>query len=131
MLLTRLRLLKRQVIGYGYYIRETGPGRQLVEVLNRFNLKGAVIPFQRCLRCNGLLEPIDKVVVIERIPPKSGKLLMSFITVPSVVKSTGRGHTTNECDNTLRRCLALSRRVEGIGAHSSTNYAQVLNRHRL
>lgn len=79
MLLTRdRRLLMRRVIGHGYYIRETDPRRQLVEVLNRFNLKGAVIPFQRCLRCNGLLEPIDKVVVIERIPPKVRQAIDEF-----------------------------------------------------
>lgn len=68
-LLTRdIGLLKRRVVTYGYYVRGTDPQQQLMEVLKRFNLKEAVTPFQRCLRCNGLLESVDKEAIIDQLP---------------------------------------------------------------
>lgn len=68
-LLTRdIGLLKRSAVTYGYYVRTTDPQQQLMEVLKRFNLKDTVTPFQRCLRCNGLLEPVDKAAIIDQLP---------------------------------------------------------------
>ena len=70
-LLTRDRgLLKRAQVTHGYCVRTTDPRRQVVEVLRRFDLFGAVAPFQRCMRCNGVLEPVDKAAVAERLLPR-------------------------------------------------------------
>jgi len=67
-LLTRdIRLLMRRVIVFGYWIREKEPGQQLVEVLQRYDLFGEIIPFKRCLHCNGLLQPVDKEKIIHRL----------------------------------------------------------------
>jgi uncharacterized protein with PIN domain len=61
-LLTRDRgLLKRASVQRGYYVRETGYREQVVEVLRRFDLFGAVDPFRRCLRCNTLLQPVGQL----------------------------------------------------------------------
>jgi uncharacterized protein with PIN domain len=71
-LLTRDRgLLKRSVVTHGYCVRGTNPRRQLVEVLRRFDLFEVVQPFRRCIRCNGLLEPVSKEAVLDRLPPKT------------------------------------------------------------
>ncbi|MBI3972138.1 MAG: Mut7-C RNAse domain-containing protein, partial [Chloroflexi bacterium] len=71
-LLTRDRgLLKRSIVTYGYHVWETNPGRQLVEVLRRFNLSAQISPFRRCLRCNAVLEPVSKEAVIDRLEPKT------------------------------------------------------------
>jgi uncharacterized protein with PIN domain len=60
-LLTRDReLLKRSSVTHGYWIRETQPSKQLVEVVRRFDLFRSAAPFRRCLRCNHLLEEVDK-----------------------------------------------------------------------
>jgi uncharacterized protein with PIN domain len=70
-LLTRDRgVLMRSVVTYGYYVRETNPQQQVVEVLRRFGLFASVIPFQRCLRCNGLLSPVSKETIIDLLPPQ-------------------------------------------------------------
>jgi hypothetical protein len=72
MLLTRDKgLLMRSRVTYGYYVRATNPDRQVVEVLRRFDLFGKVLPFQRCIRCNGLLEPVSKESIFEQLPPKT------------------------------------------------------------
>jgi len=47
---------------------ETNPQQQVV-VLRRFDLFGSVAPFQRCLRCNGLLSPVSKETIID-LPPQ-------------------------------------------------------------
>lgn len=68
-LLTRDKgLLMRSLVTYGYYVRSTNPDTQIVEVLQRFNLFDSVIPFHRCLRCNGLLEPVEKELILEKLP---------------------------------------------------------------
>jgi hypothetical protein len=70
-LLTRDRgLLKRAAVTHGYCVRATDPRRQVVEVLRRFDLFGAVTPFRRCMRCNGVLEPVDKAALVDQLPPR-------------------------------------------------------------
>ena len=69
-LLTKDRgLLKRRVVSHGYCVRETNPRQQLIEVVRRFNLFGAIEPFRRCVKCNGPLETISKEAISERLPP--------------------------------------------------------------
>ncbi|MDZ7958887.1 MAG: Mut7-C RNAse domain-containing protein [Aulosira sp. DedQUE10] len=69
MLLTRDKgLLMRSLVTHGYYVRSTNPQQQILEVLRRFDLFKLVSPFQRCLRCNGLLQPIAKESIINQLP---------------------------------------------------------------
>lgn len=68
-LLTRDKgLLMRSLVTYGYYVRNTNPQQQIVEVLQRYDLFKLVSPFKRCLRCNGLLEPVDKQSIVDKLP---------------------------------------------------------------
>jgi uncharacterized protein with PIN domain len=70
-LLTRDRgLLKRSMVTYGYCVRDTDPERQLIEVIRRFDLSHVCSPFNRCLSCNALLEPVSKEAISDRLPPK-------------------------------------------------------------
>jgi len=67
-LLTRDRgLLKRSIVTHGYCLRATQPRQQLAEVVARFNLAGQAQPFRRCIRCNGLLESVDKATVAPQL----------------------------------------------------------------
>jgi len=67
-LLTRDReLLKRSEIVYGYWVRTTNPRKQLLELLERYDLFSAASPFQRCMRCNGLLEVVSKEEIINQL----------------------------------------------------------------
>ena len=78
-LLTRDRgLLRRSVITHGYYVRATEPRQQLVEVIRRFDLLGSIAPFRRCMRCNGLLTPVPKQEVIDRLPPRTRRYYDEF-----------------------------------------------------
>lgn len=78
-LLTRDRdLLKRNLVTYGYFIRNTCPRRQLVEVLQRYNLYDQIHPFRRCIRCNGTLEAVSKADVADRLPPNTNLYFDEF-----------------------------------------------------
>ncbi len=81
--LTRDRqLLKRAVISHGYWVREQNPTDQLIEVIKRFDLGATVKPFSRCLRCNAMLEPIDKQRIIHSVPEYVAKKYEHFATCP-------------------------------------------------
>ena len=63
---------------WGYFVRATEPRAQLVEVLRRFNLFHLVAPFQRCLRCNALLQPIAKESIQDKLPPRTAQSYDNF-----------------------------------------------------
>jgi uncharacterized protein with PIN domain len=70
LLLTRdRRLLMRNQVRRGYWVRSKIPRQQVREVVRRFALAGQVTPFLRCIRCNGLLQPVSKDEVLDRLQP--------------------------------------------------------------
>ena len=78
-LLTRDRqLLMRKTIRYGYLLRSLQPDEQLLEILERFNLFSDINLFQRCMRCNHLLEPIEKKEIEHRLEPLTNKYFFEF-----------------------------------------------------
>ena len=48
------------------------------EVLARFDLYRLVAPFSRCIRCNGILQAIDKQAIEERLEPKTRQYIDTF-----------------------------------------------------
>jgi len=78
-LLTKDRgLLKRKIVSHGYCVRETDPARQLVEVVDHFDLRGQFRPFARCLRCNGPIVVVDKAAVVEKLPANTRRYYDEF-----------------------------------------------------
>lgn len=55
----------------GYFVRETAPGGQLVEVLRRFDLVARAAPFTRCLRCGSRLHRVPKADVDHLLEPRT------------------------------------------------------------
>jgi len=78
-LLTRDRgLLKRSQVSHGYLPRSDDPRQQLLEVSRRYLLKDQMSPWGRCPRCNGIVEPVEKAVVEERLPPQTRESYSDF-----------------------------------------------------
>jgi uncharacterized protein len=78
-LLTRdLGLLKRSLVIHGRFVRETEPKLQIVEVVKRFNLVKYIIPFRRCLKCNGVLDPVDKADIVHQLPSRTAQFYDEF-----------------------------------------------------
>ena len=70
-LLTRdRRLLMHARVRHGFCPRSVHPEDQTTEVLNRFGLRDSprlIVPFLRCLECNGLLKGVPKKEVLEQL----------------------------------------------------------------
>ena len=78
-LLTRdTTLLKRKIIMHGYLLMEQNPRRQLIEVVRLYDLSSRIRPLSRCIPCNGLLVPIGKEVIMDRLEPLTKKYYESF-----------------------------------------------------
>ena len=70
-LLTRDRaLLMHRAVSHGCFVRDLQPSRQLAAVVERLDLCRSIRPFTRCIRCNDLLEPVPREVVLDEVPPR-------------------------------------------------------------
>lgn len=79
-LLTRDRgLLMRREVVHGHLPRSSDPEVQLAEVVARFRLDGQAAPLTRCIRCNGVLEPVSKAEVLEALPPATRREHDTFV----------------------------------------------------
>lgn len=68
--LTRdIGLLEHAAVTHGYWVRHQRPDAQVREILARFDLYRRIAPFTRCTRCNGLVEPVERSGVADRVPP--------------------------------------------------------------
>jgi uncharacterized protein len=91
-LLTRDRLLlQRRIITRGYFIRAVQPLEQTIEVLRRFDLSGDITPLARCIRCNGLLEDIEKDTIEARLEPRTRRYYQDFRICPDCGQIYWRG----------------------------------------
>jgi uncharacterized protein with PIN domain len=105
-LLTRDRgLLMRKVVKYGYCIRTKDPKKQLVEVVERFNLQGKIEPFKRCLVCNSSLEPVAKEDIIGRLRPLTKKYYSEFRICPQCNRIYWKGSHYEHMDQFLRKVI--------------------------
>jgi uncharacterized protein with PIN domain len=69
-LLTRdRRLLMHKVVHHGYCPRSHETGAQVIETVRRFQLKELIMPFTRCIHCNGILAKVDKRDVLDELEP--------------------------------------------------------------
>ncbi len=83
-LLTRdKRLLMRNLVTQGYWLRSKIPRRQLEEVVGRFGLAGRIQPFQRCVRCNEPLVTVRKEDILHRLEPLTRQYYDDFRLCPS------------------------------------------------
>jgi uncharacterized protein with PIN domain len=79
-LLTRDRgLLKRREVTHGYWVRATDARKQLLEIVDRFDLVGSIRPFSRCLRCNAPLREAAKAEVESQLPLRTRDCYQDFL----------------------------------------------------
>jgi len=78
-ILTRdLGLLKNGAVTHGYRVRSTNPEEQIREIVNRLQLHTAIRLFSRCMNCNGLVQPVEKKVIEDRLPPRTARFYQQF-----------------------------------------------------
>lgn len=72
------RLLMHKNVTHGYFVRNTDPGKQLSEVVKRFQLQNQIKPFARCCLCNGEIMEAEKTSVIQPLSEKTAKYYDEF-----------------------------------------------------
>jgi hypothetical protein len=105
-LLTRdVGLLKRSIVRHGAIVRSEHPPDQLVEVVRRFGLASRVRPFARCLRCNEVLEPVERQDVEVAVPARVYREQASFSRCPDCGGIYWRGSHHARMSRLLARAL--------------------------
>jgi hypothetical protein len=84
-------MLKNGRVTHGYFVRSTNPGRQLEEIINRFDLKEQFKPFSRCMDCNGIIGKVEKEAVLDSLLPKTRQAFHEFFQCSSCGKVYWKG----------------------------------------
>jgi len=61
-------------------------------MFHRFDLKNQVLPFSRCMECNGLLEDVPKKDILNHLLPKTREYYQEFKKCCYCDVFIGRGH---------------------------------------
>lgn len=104
------RLLMRKAVTHGYCLRSLDSLEQLTEVLQRFELKGKIRPFHRCLRCNHPLEPVAKEVVLDRLEPLTRLYFDEFQICPACQQIYWKGSHYEQMQELIARTLENEQR---------------------
>jgi uncharacterized protein len=99
-ILTRdILLLKNNDVTHGYWIRNTAPSKQIIEVIDRFSLLSLINPFQRCIVCNGIIEKAPKESVINELEKSVENYYDEFFRCTGCKKIYWKGsHYTKMCE---------------------------------
>lgn len=105
-LLSRDReLLKRACLTHGYCVRSAEPTRQLLEVIQRFDLRDRIRPFSLCLRCNRPLRPAAERDLAGRLPAYVRERYHDFRLCPECSRVYWRGSHWESMRSFLREHL--------------------------
>ena len=101
-------LLAAENLTRGYCVRATDPADQLIEVMKRFDLFGSVKPFQRCIKCNTMLESIDKAAILHRLPPRVSSLFEEFQHCPNCDRIYWKGTHYDRMQTLIERVMSFA-----------------------
>jgi uncharacterized protein with PIN domain len=105
--LTRDReLLKCREIARGCYVHAIRVEAQLAEVAERYRLARRARPFSLCLRCNLVLERVDKAAVAGRLPQQVRLVQSEFTRCPGCDRVYWPGSHYERMLAAMRRCCA-------------------------
>ncbi|BDY07098.1 Mut7-C RNAse domain-containing protein [Ferrimonas sp. YFM] len=102
-------ILHRGAVIHGYWVRNTDPERQLLEVIHHYALEGRLSFFSRCIRCNGLLHTISRDEVRDRVPAGAWREHRHFFVCDDCGQVYWRGSHHRAMTRTLTRLGLLSK----------------------
>ena len=114
-LLTRdRRLLMRKMITLGCLIRSLDPREQLDQVVRRYGLRTWIRPFERCIRCNQLLQEVNKADILDRLDVLTRLYFEEFHICPACQQIYWKG---SHFDN-MQKVISELRRAPDTSSHS-------------
>lgn len=102
-------LLKHRRVQHGYLVRSDQMVRQLLEVLQRYDLFRQVRLWSRCLKCNGLLDAVEKAVVLPELEPRTRLYYDVFHRCRSCGRIYWQGSHFENIDAWLRDFMTLAK----------------------
>jgi hypothetical protein len=91
-ILTKSRkLLKFKDVTHGIFIRLDTTTEQIRRIIDYLDIKDNIKPFSRCLRCNTLLNIVQKEKILDRIPPKTKEFCDEYVQCRSCDKIYWKG----------------------------------------
>ena len=110
-LLSRDRgLLKRSLVSQGYCVRAKEPQLQAVEIVRRYALFSQAHLFSRCARCNGILNPVSKAEIEDRLEPKTRLFYEEFRICQACNQIYWRGSHFDRMESQLKSMLEAGQR---------------------
>ncbi len=85
------RMLHDRRITHARWLHSTNAEKQAQEVLERFHLEHDIRRFARCPACNGLIEPVAKETILDRLEPLTIKYYSQFFQCPDCRKLYWKG----------------------------------------
>lgn len=103
--LTRDRgLLFHASITHARWLHSIELETQLLEVLDRFNLRGQIRLIRRCALCNGVIRPVAKSVILDQLKPLTARYFDHFFRCTSCGRIYWKG---SHYDRIVRRLTRL------------------------
>jgi uncharacterized protein with PIN domain len=96
------RLLMHKSVALGYLVRSLDPALQLQELVHRYGLRRWTRPFQRCIRCNHLLEAVSKGEIIDRLEPLTKLYFNEFRICPGCGQIYWKGSHFESMERVIR-----------------------------
>lgn len=91
-ILTKSRqLLKFKEVTHGIFVRPGTLEQQIRRIIDYLDIRHRIMPFSRCLCCNGLLRSISKEIIADRIPPKTREFCDEYVHCESCDKIYWKG----------------------------------------
>ena len=116
-LLTRdITLLKRKIVIHGYLLQDQDPIRQAIEVVRLYDLSNSVKPMSRCMPCNGLLVPVSKEAIWDRLEPLTRKYYHTFHQCRDCGKVYWPGSHHDKIMNCIAHILTYAREAHNTPA---------------
>lgn len=88
-----------------HYMKDSDPSEQLRRVIKEYHLEKRIKFLSRCLECNTLLRPVDKVTVQDRIPYYTYTHFTHFAECPNCHKIYWKGSHYKRMIDTIDQVL--------------------------
>lgn len=85
------RMLFNRTVTHGRWLHSTNAEEQAREVIHRFDLGNQIRRFLRCPMCNGLLKPVDKEAILDRLELLTKKYYTEFFQCPDCLQIYWKG----------------------------------------
>lgn len=104
-------LLKHKSLTHGYWLRSQQTLEQLEEVCLRYDLFSQIQPFHRCIKCNGLLVPVEKEKIEHQLPPQVAQTYSRYRRCQSCRQIYWQGSHYDELQKIVKRIKTIGEKT--------------------